>query len=225
MFVWWQIDSRLVFLWIFWKANTPLPSFFCRSVAVASPPSIRLMDVAQETRSYLHRQEGRQRKIGERRRGQRKDRKEISPQHNTMLLRLHSQPLLRCPVVLDSILWTQLSVRFLFLIPTQGSIPQATDCFKTAFIVARCFFWLQEGLTLPHHTNAERILLPTLVWACVCLSLYIYSTCVHRYVNSADYMDIVCVSDWGLASPLTSYISTKFPIPPWHHLSVCTLHR
>lgn len=101
-----------------------------------------------------------------------------------MLLRLYSQSLLCCSILLYSILFflydTQLSVHFLFLIPIEGSIPQATDRFKTAFIVARCFFWLQEGLTLPRHSIAEHIVLPTVLCLCIFVCKY---TCVCTYAS------------------------------------------
>lgn len=143
------------------------------------------MDVAQEARKHtatcvVRREE----KTKERKEGQRKNRKRglNSTQHSVVKIVRPATSTLLCSTSLCSILpltHSLVSVS-LFLIPTEGSIPQATDRFKTAFIVARCFFWLQEGLTLPHRSVAERIALPAV--PCVCGSVCKY-TCVRTYVN------------------------------------------
>lgn len=169
------------------------------------------MEVTQETRKHTAtcsvRREEKRRTIRER------TEKEISAQRDTMSFGLDSQPPLCCSafhffyfILSCSLRDTQLSAHFLFLIPTQGSIhPSGHRPFPNSPYCS-CFFWLQEGLTLPLHPVAEHIIFPLF---CERVSMYLFVnmyTCKLR----AYYLSFRWRSRLGWSSNILPFIS------PWH---------
>jgi len=175
----------------FWKGNTPCPPFALVLLLHSLYPFNWWISPKRLTNTLQPATPGEKR--GQKRRKEKKTKEEQTRDLNAAehcVIKTCSQPLLCCSTLLYSILFSLWHTAYCpFSLPhsNRGSIPQATDHFKTAFIVARCFFWLQEGLTLPYHSIAKHILLPTVVWAhvcvcvCVCVSLPKY-ICVCKYV-------------------------------------------
>lgn len=156
------------------------------------------MDVAQETRKHTatcnFRREERTKESREEKRTKPEEKRGLNRAEHSVV-KTHCRPLLCCSTLLYSLLffvWHTAYCPFSLPHSNRGSIPQATDHFKTAFIVARCFFWLQEGLTLPHHSIAEQLVLPTVVWVCLWVCMRVCGcVCVRAYYI---YAHVSCLS-------------------------------